>query len=258
MKNQGRNRPFQRNDRKSVPKRADGYWLWGIHAVEAALSNPERRLVRLVATRNAKQKIPEGLIAQLKVDEAQPSDLDGLLPLGAVHQGLALQTEPLTTLDVSDITDCQRVVVFDQLTDPHNIGAIFRSASAFGFEAAVMQTRNVPPLTGVAAKTAAGALETVKEVRAVNIARALDELREAGFWCIGLDGGGDQLIADAVKGSPKLAIVIGAEGAGLRPAVAKACDSIASIPITSDMESLNASNAAAIAFYECSKANASA
>ncbi|MAT35896.1 MAG: 23S rRNA (guanosine(2251)-2'-O)-methyltransferase RlmB [Ponticaulis sp.] len=254
MKPTPRNRPNRRNDRK--PEKFDPnapIWLWGTHAVTAALNNPDRRIHRLCATKNAALKLSEVGSLPVQPEDCLPKQIDELLPRDAVHQGIAVLVSPLPELTVEDILDYQRIVVFDQLTDPHNIGAIFRSAAAFGFEAAILQTRNVPPVTGVMAKTAAGAIETVKEVRAVNISRAIDTLKSAGFHAVGLDGGSEIALSDAVSGAPKLAIVIGAEGSGLRQGVASACDQIASIPIQSAMESLNASNAAAIAFYEASR-----
>lgn len=232
---------------------SDEIWLWGTHAVSAALANKRRKFLRLVATRNAMTRLPDLSSRQISVEEMSPKDIDHLLPRDSVHQGIAALVAPLPDLTIDDILDEKRIVIFDQLTDPHNIGAIFRSASAFGFSAAVLQTRNVPPLTGIALKTAAGAIETVREVRVVNISRAIEALNEAGFHTVGLDGAGDMLLAEAVSGCEKLAIVIGAEGSGLRQGVANACACIAKIPITSNMESLNASNAAAIAFYESSR-----
>ncbi len=250
MKNSGRNRPNRKNHTKFENNLPDGpIWLWGTHAVVAALQNPNRQILRLCLTKNAVDRLPKGTQLTVKPEEMLPKDIDQILPRDAVHQGIAAQVEPLPDLAIDDVLNEKRIIVFDQLTDPHNIGAIFRSASAFGFSAAVLQNRNVPPITGVAAKTAAGAVETVKEVRVVNISRALDALHEAGFHTVGLDGAGDVFIEDAVQGVEKLAIVIGAEGSGLRPGVANACAQIARIPISSAMESLNASNAAAIAFY---------
>lgn len=253
MKNPGRKRSNAKNRTKSEKNFEDGpIWLWGTHAVLAALDNPARQVQRLCVTKNALSRLGAS-VSSSEPEEMLPKDIDQLLPRDAVHQGMAALVEPLPELTIDDVLKESRVVVFDQLTDPHNIGAIFRSASAFGFTAAILQTRNVPPITGIAAKTAAGAVETVKEVRVVNISRALETLAEAGFHTVGLDGEGDVFLKEAVTGVEKLAIVIGAEGSGLRPGVAKACAQIARIPISSAMESLNASNAAAIAFYEARK-----
>ncbi|MEM5515366.1 RNA methyltransferase [Henriciella sp. AS95] len=224
-------------------------WLWGQHAVEAAIANPEREVLRQIASENAARRL-----SLSDVEILDPKAIDKLLPPGAVHQGLAIRVKPLEALSLDDVLarpDAPtRICVLDQLSDPHNLGAIFRSAAAFGIGAIVLQTRHTPPITGVAAKAAAGAIETVAEVRAVNIARTIDQLGAEGFHTIGLAGEGSETIVDAVSGAPKVAFVMGAEGSGLRPAVAKACASLARIPMQPGMESLNVSNAAAIAFYE--------
>ncbi len=224
-------------------------WLWGTHAVQAALANPARKCLKLLASENAARKLTE---SPLSPQIASMKELDHTLPPGAVHQGLAAQFEQLETLTIEDVIDSgtSRIVVLDQVSDPHNLGAIYRSAAAFGFDTIVLQTRNAPPITGIVAKSAAGAVEMVTESRVVNIARALDALGEAGFHTVGLAGEGTATLSQAVTGAPKLAIVMGAEGPGLRPGVAKACSELARIPISSQMESLNVSTAAAIAFYE--------
>ncbi len=248
------NSPELRTSDRSPKRSKDGAqnWLWGHHAVAAALRNPSRKLLRLVATRNAAQRL--GRLAARAVDTA-PGEIDRLLPPGAVHQGVAAQFHPLEpdTIETLIASDLCRIVILDQIQDPHNLGAIFRSAAAFGFGAIVMQTRNSPSITGVVAKSAAGAIETVRECRVVNISRALERLNEAGFHSVGLAGGGRSSIAQAVKGAAKTAIIMGSEGAGLRPGVAKACAELAHIPIDASMESLNVSNAAAIAFYETAR-----
>ncbi|MEM9225700.1 MAG: RNA methyltransferase, partial [Pseudomonadota bacterium] len=146
------------------------------------------------------------------------------------------------------------IAVLDQVSDPHNLGAIFRSAAAFGVGALVLQTRNAPEMTGTVAKSAVGAVETVPECRVVNISRSLEALADAGYHTVGLDGGGRADIRQAIFGAGRLAIVLGAEGPGLRPGVAKSCLELAHIPIDPNMESLNVSNAAAIAFYEAANA----
>lgn len=238
---------FSRREEEGGP-----VWLWGTHAVMAALANPARKFHSLLATENAAQKLPAGVIPpQL----ATAKEIDHRLPAGAVHQGLALRVDPLEEAVLEDViaAGATRIAVLDQVSDPHNLGAIFRSAAAFGFEGLVLQTRNAPPITGIVAKSAAGAVETVTEIRAVNIARALEQLADAGFHTVGLAGESARPLDQAVKGAAKIAIVLGAEGPGLRPAVAKACSELACIPIAPQMESLNVSNAAAIAFYEASR-----
>ena len=246
---QDRSKPQGERPRQSRAHVTSGQWLWGQHAVEAALANPRRTLNHLVATRTAAARL--GKTAASAQDIA-PHELANLLPNGAVHQGIAGLFEPLPDVSLDDLIgrNTARIVILDQVSDPHNLGAIFRSAAAFGFGGLVLQTKNAPPITGVVAKSAAGAIETVPECRVVNIARALDQLGEAGYHTVGLAGGGRATIGQAVSGAAKVAIVLGAEGPGLRPAVAKACAELARIPIDAAMESLNVSNAAAIAFYE--------
>lgn len=241
------NRSFSRRDEEGGP-----VWLWGTHAVMAALANPARHFHTLLATENAAQKLPVG---QISPQIVTAKEIDQRLPPGAVHQGIALRADPLEEALIDDViaAGATRIAVLDQVSDPHNLGAIFRSAAAFGFTGLVLQTRNAPPITGVVAKSAAGAIETVTEIRAVNIARALEELGEAGFHTVGLAGESTRPLDQAVRGAARIAIVLGAEGPGLRPAVAKACAELARIPIAAEMESLNVSNAAAIAFYEASR-----
>jgi len=240
---------FARPERE---KEGGPVWLWGTHAVLAALANPDRQFLQFVATENAAERLQGApLIPQILTGK----ELDQRLPPGAVHQGIAVKAEPLEPVALEDLIaeGATRIAVLDQVSDPHNLGAIFRSAAAFGFTGLVLQTRNAPPITGVVAKSAAGAVETVAEVRAVNIARALEQLGEAGFHTVGLAGESNRPLDLAVKGAQKIAIVLGAEGPGLRPAVANACAKLARIQIATDMESLNVSNAAAIAFYEASR-----
>ncbi|MEL7539694.1 MAG: RNA methyltransferase [Pseudomonadota bacterium] len=217
--------------------------------MSAALGNQGRKITRLVGTRNALDRL--GTISA-KAECLDPAAIDALLPRDAVHQGLALLADPLPPVQIEDVIGAgiKRVAVLDQISDPHNLGAIFRSAAAFGFGAIILQTRNAPAITGVVAKAAVGAIETVKECRVVNIARALDRLNEAGFHTVGLAGQGAAMIGSAVQGAARVAVVLGAEGPGLRPGVAKSCAELARIPIAPEMESLNVSNAAAIAFYE--------
>ena len=227
-------------------------WLWGVHAVTAALANPKRKLTRLLGTKNGLDRLGQ---TQARGEVVEPSAIDALLPRDAVHQGLAAQFESLPTVQIDDLIEgeCRRIAVLDQVSDPHNLGAIFRSAAAFGFGGLVLQTRNAPAITGIVAKSAVGAIETVQECRVVNISRALETLNDAGYHTVGLAGAGDASIEAAVSGAGKLAVVLGAEGPGLRPGVAKACAELARIPIAAEMESLNVSNAAAIAFYEAAR-----
>ena len=228
-------------------------WVWGVHASLAALANPARRIERIVASRNAASRLPEGIEAQI----LDPDAIDGMLPPGAVHQGLAVRVSPLEPLDLEAAcapADGRSVLVLDGVTDPQNVGAAFRSAAAFGARAVILQDRKSPPLTGVLAKAAAGAIELVPHVRVVNIGRAIETLRALGYNTVALEGESSAPLAEALADARPAALVVGAEGKGLRPAVAEACERRARIPIAETMESLNVSVAAAIALYEAARA----
>ena len=225
--------------------------LWGRHAVEAALNNPERRHRKLWATREGLASLDGELPPGFPLEFAEVADLARLVARDAPHQGLVLECEPLEDRHLDEVIegDPRRpVVVLDQVTDPHNVGAILRSAAAFDAAAVVTQDRHAPPESGVVAKSASGALETVPWVRVVNLARALEELAEAGYWRLGLAGEAEALFAEALPDGP-VALVLGAEGEGLRHNIAAHCDALARLPISRAMESLNVSNAAAIALY---------
>lgn len=225
--------------------------LWGRHAVEAALLNPEREHRKLWATREGVESLDGELPADFPLEYAAPADLARLVPRDAPHQGLVLECEPLPDVHLDEVLDAaatRPLVVLDQVTDPHNVGAILRSAAAFNACAVVTQDRHAPPESGVVAKSASGALEIVPWVRVVNLARAMEEMAEAGYWRIGLAGEADTTLAAALPAGP-VALVLGAEGEGMRQNVAGHCDALARLPISSEMESLNVSNAAAIALY---------
>jgi 23S rRNA (guanosine2251-2'-O)-methyltransferase len=231
-------------------------WIWGLHAAGAALANPKRKISKAYVSRNAAQRAGLDPQALPKFAELlEPKEIDQRLPPGAVHQGIAVRCAPLDGPDISDVAirPERPIVILDQVTDPQNVGAVFRSAAAFGIAGVVMQTRNSPALGGSLTKAAAGAIERVDEIRAVNLSRAIDALRDAGWRVIGLDGSAEQTLDEAFAGTEPIAIVLGAEGAGIRPGVAKACTGLARIPIGEGMESLNVSNAAAIAFYEAAR-----
>lgn len=224
--------------------------LWGKHAVAAALDNPDRRTVRLWLTREAAEFLQPP--AAIPVTYADVADLARLVPHDAPHQGMVAEVERLEDVVLADLLDQAEdgrpLMVLDQVTDPHNVGAILRSAAAFNALGIVTQDRHAPPESGALAKAASGALETVTWVRVVNLARALDEMAEAGFWRIGLTGDTQTTLAEAL-GPPRVALVLGAEGEGMRANTAAHCDSLARLPISERMESLNVSNAAAIALY---------
>ena len=224
--------------------------FWGKHAVAAALDNPGRKVLRAWATREAAgfMQFPSSLPVTL----AEAPDLARLVPGDAPHQGVVIEVEPLEDIWLDGMlqgaADGSVLLVLDQVTDPHNIGAILRSAAAFGAVGIVTQDRHSPPESGVVAKSASGALERVPWARVVNLARALEEIGDAGFWRIGLAGDADSDLQSAL-GPPKVALVLGAEGPGLRHNTREHCDSLARLPITDSVESLNVSNAAAVALY---------
>ena len=224
--------------------------FWGRHAVAAALANPERAIVRIWATREAAAQFEIG--GNIPVTDADAADLGRLVPREAPHQGIVAEVERLDDLLLADLLDAAEdrrpLLVLDQVTDPHNVGAMLRSAAAFDALGIVTQDRHAPPESGALAKAASGALETVPWVRVVNLARALDEIAEAGFWRIGLTGEAELTLAEAL-GPPRVALVLGAEGEGMRQNVEAHCDALARLPIGGRIESLNVSNAAAISLY---------
>ena len=228
--------------------------LYGVHAVSAAFKNPARVVRRVWATENGAKRItvPARLASLLEIETAEA--IAARLPDGAVHQGILAAAEPLPEAMLADAAAMRRVAVLDQVTDPHNIGAILRSAAAFGVEALVMTERHAPATTGLVAKIASGALEQVALIRATNLARAIETLQGQGFFCVGLAGETEDDLADAVDGVERVALVLGAEGAGLRRLTRERCDILARIPMPGAMESLNVSNAAAIAFYVAARA----
>jgi 23S rRNA (guanosine2251-2'-O)-methyltransferase len=231
--------------------------MWGKHAVAAALDNPARKVLRAWATRDgaAAMQFPGGV----PVTFADVADLGRLVPPDAPHQGVVIEVEPLEEIWLGDMLgdaaaaggDKALLLVLDQVTDPHNVGAILRSAAAFGAIGIVTQDRHSPPESGALAKAASGALERVPWARVVNLARALEEIGEAGFWRIGLAGEAQMDLQEAL-GPARVALVLGAEGPGLRPNTREHCDALARLPISSAVESLNVSNAAAVALYAAS------
>lgn len=230
-------------------------WIWGAHAVRAALSNPNRRGRKLLVAPGSDVEFkPLAAKARVPVENADMAAISRAVPREAVHQGVALLALPLEELDIHDAIENtpapRRVVVLDQVTDPHNLGAILRSAAAFGVSAVIVQDRNSPPEGGVLAKSASGALEIVPIVRVVNIARTLDELGELGFLKLAL---ADEA-AEPIEGLDldcDVALVLGAEGEGLRRLTREKCDKAVRLPTSEAMPSLNVSNAAAVALYAC-------
>jgi len=229
--------------------------FWGKHAVAAALDNPERRVLKAWSTREAAEFM--NYPAEVPVTFADVADLARMVPGDAPHQGVVIEVEPLEEIWLGDLLseapERATLLVLDQVTDPHNVGAILRSAAAFGAIGIVTQDRHSPPEGGALAKAASGALERVPWVRVVNLARALDEIAEAGFWRIGLAGEAQSDLKEAL-GPSQVALVLGAEGPGMRSNTREHCDALAKLPISDAVESLNVSNAAAVALYAASVA----
>jgi 23S rRNA (guanosine2251-2'-O)-methyltransferase len=229
--------------------------FWGKHAVAAALDNPDRKVLKAWATREAASFMQ--FPAEMTVVMAEAPDLGRMVPHDAPHQGVVIEVEPLEDIWLADVLaeapERAVLLVLDQVTDPHNVGAILRSAAAFGAVGIVTQDRHAPPESGALAKAASGALERVPWVRVVNLARALEEIAEAGFWRIGLAGEATTELKEAL-GPARVALVLGAEGPGMRSNTREHCDALAKLPISDAVESLNVSNAAAVALYAASVA----
>ena len=249
-----RRRPHRRGEpfrpRSPAERRPDALWIYGIHPVLAAIGNPRRQVKRMLATANALQRLTElGGALPIEPEESTPRDLDRLLGGEAVHQGVAVEVAPLPPTSIDALPPSARlVVVLDQVTDPHNVGAIIRSAVAFAADALVTTGRHAPVETGVLAKAASGALEHLPHVEVQNLARALEALGAAGFTRIGLDSEALDPLDQAMAGT-RIALVLGAEGKGLRRLTRDSCDRLARLPTAGGIASLNVSNAAALALY---------
>jgi 23S rRNA (guanosine2251-2'-O)-methyltransferase len=252
---------------RAATRESGAGWLYGRHPVAAALANPLRRWRRLVVVAGNAEEAT-ALVAAAEAERRGDGEaiavmerdaLARLLPEGAVHQGWALQVEPLEPADLEDVLRAAEmrggravIVVLDQVGDPHNVGAVLRSAAAFGAAAVVVAAHGAPPAGGALAKAASGALDRVPLVRAANLAQILDRLKRAGYWCVGLDEGAPAALASLDPG-PRVALVLGSEGGGLRRLVRERCDWLARLPTRPELPSLNVSNAAAIALYELAR-----
>jgi 23S rRNA (guanosine2251-2'-O)-methyltransferase len=247
---------------KSSPRNSGGSWVYGRHAVLAALANPRRKCHKLITTQALAADLLEGSRA-LQLPPGTSSEvlsrdeITNFLGRGTVHQGIALQADPLPNVDLE--TACAPepgtpsvVAVLDQVTDPQNVGAILRSAAAFGARAVITTERNAPPPAGALAKAASGAIEYVPYVRIVNLSRGLEQLARLGYWRLGFDGHAGTTLADADT-TGHIALVFGGEGSGLRHLTAKNCDLLVRLPMSDQVESLNVSNATAVAFYEVAR-----
>ncbi len=227
--------------------------IWGLHAVEAALANPARQLNKLYLTDNAANRMAAHLQQRaIQPERTTPRDLDRRLGPDTVHQGALLETEPLPEPQLIELalTTVERgpIIALDQVTDPHNVGAILRSAAVFGAAGLVLTRRHSPPLSGALAKAASGALELVPVALVQNLARALAELRDAGIDVIGLDGDAETRLETQSFSRP-VAIVLGAEGRGLRQLTKETCSSLCRITGSGPLRSLNVSNAAAVSLH---------
>lgn len=226
-------------------------WLFGKHACFAALNNPNRECFSVYATEKyintLKAIIPDNFINIVKTDY-----ITKLIGDNFIHQGIAVEVSLLKNLDIAEIAKTSKtIIILDQVTDPHNVGAILRSAAAFDVGGIVVAKDNAPEESGTMAKSASGALEIVPMIKVTNLNRAIDQLKKEGYWCIGLDGSSSQNLHN-VASFDKTLLILGSEGSGLRSLVKKNCDIVAKLPISPQIESLNVSNAAALALYEIS------
>lgn len=236
--------------------------LYGKHAVLAAIANPRRKISKIVCTKEnfslirevcAKNKIEESIIRTV-----ERKDIDKMFQKDAVHQGMAVFCSKSEECSLEEICDNLQhkqkatVMILDQVTDPQNVGTIIRSCVAFGCDALVMQDRNSPQETGAVAKAAVGTMELLPIVRVTNLSRAIEKLKDCGFWIVGMDGYATQFI-DSLDKNTKLAVVMGSEGKGMRRLVEEACDISVKIPMSDNVESLNVATAASIVLYELNK-----
>ena len=251
------------HERKNTPKLKLS--LFGMHAVTQAWTNPQRHIHALYITNKALDEFDDAL--KLAHDRGlkrpspviiEKSALDGSLPTGSVHQGIALDCQNLEEIDIHDIIRAEEakdhsvLIMLDQVTDPHNVGAIIRSACAFGAAGMILQRKHAPELSGVLAKTACGGVEHLLVAYETNLTRSIEALQEAGYFAIGLAEEGEMQL-QALSGHQKLVLVLGAEGSGLRRLVREQCDSLVALPTAGPISSLNVSNAAAVALFAAQK-----
>lgn len=236
---------------------AETVWLFGLHAVRDALMNPEREKLRLIVTPNARAKLTDAIAsAGMTPEEVDPRRFTAPLDPGSVHQGAALEVKPLDwgdleTLALGDGTRPPRLLLLDRVTDPHNVGAILRSAEVFGASAVIAPRHHAAPESGALAKTASGALERQPYVRVRNLSDAIRQLQDMGYLVLGLDGTAERTVSEVLEGrrDRAIALVLGAEGPGLRPKTRETCDELVKIAFAGAFGSLNVSNAAAVALY---------
>lgn len=241
-------RPRPHEEAQNVP---DGVVrLYGLHTVRHALENDAREVLKLYLTPNARERleVDDALLSKLNVVESTPRELDKLVGSSAVHQGCVLEAKPLEAKTLAQVSDCPLILVLDQVTDPHNVGAIMRSAVAMGANVLITTSRHSPVETGVLAKSASGALDMIDHIEARNLANALGELHKLGYQTIGLDSEGPDVLENSISGQ-KVALVMGNEGKGLRQKTRETCTTLARVDMPGAIKSLNVSNAAALALY---------
>jgi len=242
--------------KKNLKKNSSGtIWLYGRHSVEQALQNPERQKIRLIVSKESDK--PAFIPAGLHVSVESKDFFDSVLPKGSVHQGIALEVKPLIPLATEDIireadsAGKGTVLILDGVTDIHNTGAIMRSCAAFGALAVIVTDKNSPEENGTMARAASGALDIVPLIKVTNLARCIQQLKDGGFWIIGMDGKAEKTLSELKHTLPaKRAVIMGSEGSGMRHLTTESCDFMAKLPISERMESLNVSVAAGITLYE--------
>ncbi|MEB3701626.1 23S rRNA (guanosine-2'-O-)-methyltransferase RlmB [Candidatus Bealeia paramacronuclearis] len=231
-------------------------WIWGTHAVLAALQNEERSFEKLILTQEVYDEMPEELLKKCSFQILERREMERVLPAGAVHQGIGLKTKPLPQMAIKDLLveleDDDLLLILDHVTDPHNVGAILRTCAAFNVKALIMTDRNAPPLSGSLAKTASGALERLPVIFVTNLVRTLDTLKRNHIWVIGLAEEGTKPLDDTNLPGKK-AIVMGAEGEGLRRLTREHCDILVNLPTNAEFPTLNVSVAAGISIYALAK-----
>lgn len=246
-----------RRVKPKAPPASGEHFLFGIHTVTEALGNPQRTLHRLVATDNAIKRLEGRIPNSLKIEESSVKAIDRITGPDAVHQGAVLYCDPLPAPTEADLTKMQRIIALDQVSDPHNVGAILRSCAAFAADAIVATMRHSPQETAVLAKSASGALEHVPIVRVQNLVRSLTELKDSGMPLVGLDSEAPETLEDIMPAGP-VCLVMGAEGKGLRQSTRELCTHLARLEMPGAIASLNVSNAAALALYICERKQSAA
>lgn len=244
--------------RTGRPQKVEKLYLYGIHTVTEALANPARVKHRLLVTLNASTRLEKQIAklrstGKLEIFEASPHDLDGLVGRDAVHQGAVLECEPLATKTIDDLEPGANVLVLDQVSDPHNVGAIMRSCVAMGVGGLITTNRSSAPQTAVLAKSASGALDLIDLIEVSNLSKAIEKLNLQGYQTVGLDSEGPDILENSISPNVPLALILGAEGAGLRRKTRETCSNLARLDMPGKIKSLNVSNAAILALYVASK-----